>query len=149
MEHGFAAGKQRPQDFGEGLAGEFLTIGQMAARYNLSMRALRFYEDRGMLKPLRQGVLRLYDSRQRQRLEAILKGKRLGFTLSQIREMIGNQAREAAPELEAAMQPRKIVKQIDMLQRQRDALDQAIRELRETHERLAGPPAGTGDQQVA
>ncbi len=127
----------------------FMTIGQMSHRYNLSMRALRFYEDRGLLKPHRQGILRLYDCRQQQRVEMILKGKRLGFTLAQILEMIGNQARDAAPELEASLQPKKIVNQIDQLQRRRDAIDLAIRELKATHDRLAGPGSQVREQRVA
>jgi len=79
----------------------------------------------------------------------ILKGKRLGFTLAQILEMIGNQARDAAPELETSLQPKKIVNQIDQLQRRRDAIDLAIRELKATHERLAGPSSQVREQRVA
>src|SRR5664279_959196 len=56
------------------------TIGEMARTYGVTLRALRFYEDRGLLKPLRDGTTRYYDAKARARLELILKGKTLGFT---------------------------------------------------------------------
>ena len=82
---------------------EYQTIGQLSSRYGLSLRTLRFYEDRGMLSPLRHGTMRLYDGRQRSRLEMILKGKRLGFTLAEIRELLGTRAREEPAEIETVL----------------------------------------------
>ena len=57
-------------------------------RHGVTARALRFYEARGMLQPLREGAQRLYDAKQLIRLQLILKGKQLGFTLAEIRTMI-------------------------------------------------------------
>ena len=119
---------------------EYQTIGQLSSRYGLSLRTLRFYEDRGMLSPLRHGTMRLYDGRQRSRLEMILKGKRLGFTLAEIRELLGTRAREEPAEIETVLDPQQISSQIDLLERQRAGLDAAIRELRETHQRVAVTP---------
>ena len=133
-----------PEFDGDGSGSEFQTIGQLSSRYSLSLRTLRFYEDRGLLSPLRHGTMRLYDGRQRARLEMILKGKRLGFTLTEIRQMLGTRAREEPAEIEAVLEPDQITSQIDMLQRQRDGLDAAIRELRETHEKLGN----TSDQRA-
>jgi cobalamin biosynthesis protein CbiD len=65
-----------------------MSIGDVSRLYGLSLRALRFYEERGLLLPLRRGVTRLYDGKTRARLELILKGKQLGFTLTEIRRMI-------------------------------------------------------------
>jgi len=114
----------------------FLTIGQLASKYAVSLRTLRFYEDRGLLGPQRRGVLRLYDRRQRARLRMILKGKRLGFTLSEISQILGSGPGDEPAEIEAVLPRARIETQINTLERQRDQLDDAIRELRATHQRL-------------
>ena len=116
---------------------EYFTIGDMARTYDVSLRALRFYEDRGLMKPLRHGYVRLYDVRQRVRLQLILKGKKLGFTLTEIREMLASQGEQEPVEFESTLDPGQIVSQIAHLERQRSGLDNAIQELRATHERLA------------
>jgi DNA-binding transcriptional MerR regulator len=64
------------------------SIGAIAREFGVSLRALRFYEDKGLLEPLRQGTTRLYSVDDRSRLSTILKGKALGFTLREIREMV-------------------------------------------------------------
>ena len=124
-------------------ANEYKTIGQLASHYQVSLRTLRFYEDKGLLSPLRHGTMRLYDGRQRNRLEMILKGKRLGFTLAEIREMLGSRLREEPVAIEASLAPAQVETQLGMLERQRLALDEAIRELRETQLRFETPGAST------
>ena len=118
-------------------ANEYLTIGEMSRAYHVSLRALRFYEDRGLMKPLRHGFVRLYDIRQRIRLQLILKGKKLGFTLTEIRAMLKNQGDGDLAEFEQTLGPAQIVTQIEHLERQRSGLENAIEELRATHLRLA------------
>lgn len=61
-------------------------IGELAREFGITTRAIRFYEDEGLLSPLRIGAKRLYRRRDRARLKLILRGKRLGFTLGEIRE---------------------------------------------------------------
>lgn len=112
------------------------TIGQMAGDFGVTLRTLRFYEAKGMLKPRRDGSARLYAAADRLRLQMILKGKQLGFTLSEIRELIG--AAGAATQFEEKLQPEQIVSQIGHLERQRAEVESAIARLRETHQRLAG-----------
>lgn len=110
---------------------DVLTIGEMARRFGVSLRALRFYEDRGLLRPRRTGNSRFYGAKDRHRLDLILKGKRLGFTLTEIRDFIAREGERAA-EPETAVLPlsaEQIAAQIDHLQRQRASLDEAIREL--------------------
>ncbi|MFO1115231.1 MAG: MerR family transcriptional regulator [Beijerinckiaceae bacterium] len=63
-------------------ADRFFTIGDMARTYKVSLRALCFCEDRGLMKPVRQGVSRFYDAAARARFETILRGKKLDFTLT-------------------------------------------------------------------
>ena len=117
--------------------GEYYTIGDMARAYNVSLRALRFYEDRELMKPLRHGHARLYDAGQRMRLQLILKGKKLGFTLTEIRDMIAGRADAEPAQFEQTLAPAQIVNQIENLERQRSNLEVAIAELRATHEKLA------------
>lgn len=123
---------------------EVLSIGDMARIYGVTLRALRFYEDRGLLQPIREGSARLYDAQARQRLALILKGKQLGFTLAEIGELIANQNHS----LEVSDLPlgeEQIQQQLDLLQRQRDELERAISELQERRRQLGGfHAAGAG-----
>jgi len=64
------------------------SIGDLAADLGVSSRAIRFYEDQGMLAPQRVGGNRVYSQRDLARLKLILRGKRLGFSLSDIRELL-------------------------------------------------------------
>ena len=112
-----------------------VTIGEMASEFNVSLRTLRFYEDRKLLRPRREGNTRLYSSTDRLRMQMILKGKQLGFTLTEIHDLIGNY--ENSDDFEGKLKPQQIVTQIDHLERQRAEIDSAIARLRATHERLA------------
>jgi DNA-binding transcriptional MerR regulator len=64
------------------------SIGDLCAEFELSHRAIRFYEDRGLLSPQRIGGNRIYGARDRARLQLILRGKRLGFALADIKELL-------------------------------------------------------------
>lgn len=64
------------------------SIGDLSAEFGLSPRAIRFYEDQGLLAPARAGANRVYGKRDRARLMLILRGKRLGFSLSDIRRFL-------------------------------------------------------------
>ena len=63
------------------------TISQLAKEFDLTTRTIRFYEDEGLISPSRKGRQRIYSSRDRTHLKLVLRGKRLGFTLTEIREM--------------------------------------------------------------
>ena len=117
---------------------DVMTIGEMAREYGVTLRALRFYEDRGLLQPIRNGVTRFYPAAARARLELILKGKQLGFTLTEIRDLIANQSEEPVRSFELSLDETQILAQLSLLQRQRDDIERAIEELRQTQERLAG-----------
>lgn len=64
------------------------TISDLAHEFALTTRAIRFYEDQGMIAPERRGRARVYRERERVRLKLILRGKRLGFALTEIRELL-------------------------------------------------------------
>jgi DNA-binding transcriptional MerR regulator len=64
------------------------SISELAQEFDVTPRAIRFYEDQGLLAPRRDGQRRIYTPRDRTRLKLTLRGKRLGLTLSEIRELI-------------------------------------------------------------
>jgi DNA-binding transcriptional MerR regulator len=123
-------------------AGE-MTIGEMAREFGVTLRTLRFYEDRNLIHPRRAGNARYYGGPDRVRLEMILKGKRLGFTLAEISELIGGEDGAAKTDFEGRLRPAQIVDQLDHLERQRREIEEAIASLKATRERLfrmAGAP---------
>ncbi|MES9843401.1 MAG: MerR family DNA-binding transcriptional regulator [Candidatus Sedimenticola sp. PURPLELP] len=63
------------------------TISELAKEYDITPRAIRFYEDQDLIAPKRKGRSRIYSDRDRVRLKLILRGKRLGFSLSEIKEL--------------------------------------------------------------
>jgi DNA-binding transcriptional MerR regulator len=69
-------------------AREFLTITDLTREFDISTRTLRFYEDEGMLRPTRRGRTRLYRAGDRHLLKQILRGKRLGFTIAEIKDIL-------------------------------------------------------------
>src|ERR1051326_4003390 len=80
--------------------GEF-SISDLAREFDVTPRAIRFYEDQGLLAPRREGQRRIYTPRDRTRLKLTLRGKRLGLSLSEIRELIDmyEPGRDARPQL--------------------------------------------------
>src|SRR5512147_2029950 len=78
------------------------SIGELAAEFDVTPRAIRFYETEGLLAPRREGQRRIYTPRDRTRLKLTLRGKRLGLTLSEIRELIEmyEPGRDERPQLE-------------------------------------------------
>src|SRR5580693_3730739 len=64
------------------------TIRQLCVEFKVTPRALRFYEDKGLLAPAREGLNRVYNHRDRARLTLILRGKRVGLSLAEIREIL-------------------------------------------------------------
>jgi len=64
------------------------SIAELAREFGVTTRTIRFYEDQGMLSPLRDGQRRIYRSRDRTRLKLILRGKGLGFPLAEVRQII-------------------------------------------------------------
>ena len=114
-----------------------MTISQVSRLFGVSLRTLRFYEDRGLIKPRREGNARYYRATDRIRMEMILKGKKLGFTLTEIQDLIGGKGGNDTADLEDQLNPQQIVTQISHLERQRNEIEGAIERLRATQSRLA------------
>ena len=77
------------------------TIGELAREFDLTTRAIRFYEDSGLLSPQRSGRNRVYTQRDRTRLKLTLRGKRLGLTLAEVKELVDmyESPRDTLPQL--------------------------------------------------
>jgi DNA-binding transcriptional MerR regulator len=105
----------------------FFSIGQLAKEFGLTLRALRFYEDRGLLRPKREGNLRLYTPVDRERLRVILKAKALGFTLSEIKDTLASADAHAEPSL--ALSASQVADQIAHLEQQHAEVSAALAEL--------------------
>ena len=109
-----------------------LTIAELAHETGVTLRALRFYESKGLLgRHGGGGAARVFSQADRDRVALILQGKRLGFTLSEIRELLATPASRCAKVLPIGR--RKCVDQINLLERQRRDIDQAIAELRQIY----------------
>ena len=116
---------------------DFCTIGELSREFGITLRALRFYQSKGLLAPRRNGKARLYSGLDRERVGLILQGIRLGFTLAEIRDVIGTCARRGGKNLPVSRQ--KCVEQINLLERQRRDLDDAIAELRRIYTAMFTP----------
>ncbi|MDI1295302.1 MAG: MerR family DNA-binding transcriptional regulator, partial [bacterium] len=105
------------------------TITDLSEEFGVTARALRFYEDEGLISPERQGLARIYSRRDRARLAWILRGKRVGFSLTDIREMIDLYDADEDHEAQRRVTVDKCRARIDLLTRQKDDIDAAIAEL--------------------
>ena len=99
------------------------TISELAKEFDLTPRAIRYWEDQGLVSPSRAGVNRIYDKRDRTRLLLALRGKRLGLSLAEIRELVDMYDQPSLPEPEAreAAQLRRL---LDVLGARRASLEQ-------------------------
>ena len=97
------------------------TITELTREFGVSTRTLRFYEDEGMIQPIRDGRHRYYRPADRVRLKLILRGKRLGFSLAEIREMIGMYDAEPGERGQLALLIARIgERRAELAQKQRD-----------------------------
>jgi DNA-binding transcriptional MerR regulator len=112
------------------------TIRQLCIEFKVTPRALRFYEDKGLLSPAREGLNRVYNYRDRARLTLILRGKRVGLSLSEIREILDLYKLGDDGAAQQAKMLRKFRERIVTLEAQREDIDHAIGSLREACEQL-------------
>jgi len=108
-----------------------MTIRQMCDEFDVTPRTLRFYEAKELLSPIREGQKRLYTKRDRGRLKLILRGKRFGFSLEDIRQLLDlyDMGDQQATQLQRTYD--MALERLAAMEAQRDELTVAIAELRE------------------
>jgi len=105
-----------------------MTIGEVAREFGLTLRSLRFYESKGLLVPQRNGPIRLYSRKDRERISLILTGRRLGFTLAEVKRLL-----DGPDKVNLHLSRQKCIEQINMLERQRRGIELALGELRQIY----------------
>jgi DNA-binding transcriptional MerR regulator len=108
-------------------------IGELAEEFGVTSRALRLYEEEGLLDPLRDGTRRIYDERDRVRLRLILRGKRLGWSLAEIRESFDLYDSDQGEEAQLDRMLEKLAQRRELLLAQKKDVEHALDEV----ERLA------------
>jgi DNA-binding transcriptional MerR regulator len=114
------------------------TIGDLAKEFKVTLRTLRFYEDRSMLRPRREGQNRLYSRRDRSRLRLILLGKKVGFSLNEIKEMLDLYELRNGNAFQLRYALKRFEEHAELLKRHRNDVDQALAELTRTTSIVAG-----------
>jgi DNA-binding transcriptional MerR regulator len=110
---------------------ETMTIREMCDAFNVTPRTLRFYESKELLSPIRQGQKRLFTRRDRARLKLILRGKRFGFSLEEIRQLLDLYHVDTTRETQLRHAVEIGQKHLDEMVQQHKALEEAITDLRE------------------
>jgi DNA-binding transcriptional MerR regulator len=113
------------------------SIAELAREFAITARTIRFYEDEGLIKPKRQGLTRLYSAGDRTRLGWILRGKRLGFSLAEIKELLDlyQVDRTGVSQLRELLRRSRL--HIEDLERRKSDLDAHIEEFKEVETQVA------------
>jgi len=114
------------------------TIGDLAREFGVTLRTLRFYEDKGLLNPTRDGMNRIYSRRDRGRLKLVLMGKKVGFSLMEIKEMLELYDLKDGQVQQMQLALKKFNEQIGILERQKVEIEKALDELRRTVHVVSG-----------
>ena len=108
------------------------TIGDLAKEFDVSLRTLRFYEDKDLIHPRRDGVTRIYSRRDRARLKLVIMGKHVGFSLKEIKEMLDLYDLKDGQSTQLKVSLKRFNEQIALLEKQKRDVEQAIDELSQT-----------------
>jgi len=114
------------------------TISNLSREFGCTPRALRFYEDKGLLSPSRRGLNRLYSYRDRARLQLILRGKRVGLSLAEIRDILELYGQDDGGAAQNAKALAKFRERLVALEEKRRDIEAAIDQLKDACGRLEG-----------
>jgi DNA-binding transcriptional MerR regulator len=106
------------------------TIRQLTKEFSVTARTLRFYEDEGLIAPERRGQTRIYSTRDRARIILILRGRRVGFSLAEIREILDLYSGHGGGVAQMVHSRKKFAERIETLERQKIDIDESLKELR-------------------
>ncbi len=144
MMNALSAG-QAPATYGDTTPDGFLRIGDVARSFGVSLRTLRFYEDKGLVSPTREGTTRLYSERDISRLKLVMLGRKIGFSLRDVKQIMDLYDPDAGNLRQYRVLLDKSERQLTRLERQRAEIDESIGELRN----LMGRVRGHGERKVA
>ena len=102
------------------------TISELASQFKVTTRTIRFYEDKGLISPTRNGRNRIYSKRDRTRLKLVLRGKRLGFSLNEAREIIDLYDGQASGE------QRQLERMCEKIAESREVLSQQLKDIQQS-----------------
>lgn len=127
------------------------TISELAKEFGVTTRTIRYYEDQGLLSPTREGVNRIFSNRDRVRLKLALRGKRLGFSLGEIRELfeLYDVSRDEKKQIEEFLA--KLERRRALLEQQREDIEVMLTEIQffaSQCRRLLKDKPGGGDSKV-
>lgn len=114
------------------------SITELCKEFEVTPRTLRFYEQKGLLSPARRGWTRLFSYRDRARLKLILRGKKVGFSLEEIKELLDLYSLRDGQLTQLRVASTKMRERLDALHVQRVELDEAILDLQRTVEIVDG-----------
>jgi DNA-binding transcriptional MerR regulator len=118
--------------------GYVYTIGDLADFFGITHRALRFYEDKGMLKPRRVGQKRLYSNKDRTKLRLILNGKQIGMTIREIQDFLESYELRDGNDVQMRKALAKIRSQRLLLKQRRESIEMSLLELERVEKIIAG-----------
>ena len=110
---------------------DFHSITDLTREFGVSTRTIRFYEDEGLIRPVRRGRTRLFRSSDRMLLQQILRGRRLGFSIAEIRDIIALYKAPTGEQAQLETLLDKIAEKRDVLEQKRRDLEETLNEMRE------------------
>ncbi|GGF63936.1 MerR family transcriptional regulator [Terasakiella brassicae] len=114
------------------------SITDLSKEFDITTRTIRFYEDKGLISPAREGQRRIYSSRDRVRLRLIMRGKRLGFALSEIQELIDLYDTDRSEVMQLQVFLKRIQSRRDALSQQQQDITAMLSELETLEEQCSG-----------
>lgn len=123
---------------------QFFSITELTREFGVSTRTIRFYEDEGLIQPIRRGRTRLFKPSDRRLLMLIMRGKRLGFSIAEIREIISMYKEPPGESGQLKLLIQRVVEKRDQLLQKRTDIDETIAELDQVEEQCLGRMAELG-----